>query len=201
MREWQQVHDELSHTAFALATQADDESLASLYHKIAFELGQWEQLDAERRNVGREAIAARAHVRMADAALDHVLHRLAGAASEHGEHYAKLFPEGHEEVIALGLDGELPAASVAMAVLDEDGTPAPLKAHAAHLRQALAVGHGALSARADAYAARGRLEARMEACIEDGEGLLRVARTTLAQLASARGRPERWVAAFFARSC
>jgi hypothetical protein len=199
MNEWTQMHDALAYAAFALATQADDESLATVYHKIASELGQWEQLEGERRRLAREAIAARAHVRMADAALDHVLHRLAAAAKEHGAIYARLFPEGHEEVIELGLDGELPAAAIAMTVLDEEGTPAPLKAHAAHLRQALAVGHGALSARADTYAARGRLEARMEACLEDGQGLLRATKSALEKIAKERRLPARWVDAFFAR--
>ena len=123
--EWEEAYEGLAFSAFALATQADDPQLAKLATEVRGLLGDWEHVEADRRRARAEAIAARAHVAVADAALDLALTRIAetilgetDGSREHGL-YQRFFPEPHERVIALGLDAELPIAAAAMAQLDD----------------------------------------------------------------------------------
>lgn len=203
---WDEAYEELAFTAFALATQADDPELARMAIEVRGVLADWEQIEADRRRLRGAAIAARAHARVADAALDLVLTKIAetilketGGSAEHAL-YRRFFPEPHERVIALGLDAELPIAGAAMAQLDEgEAVPAALAAHGAPLRACLAVGHAAIHGRAEAYAELGRLEARVEAWLETAEATLRNVHGDLTTLGDRRGLSYRWTASFFAR--
>ncbi|MCB9597410.1 MAG: hypothetical protein H6719_32090 [Sandaracinaceae bacterium] len=204
--EWEESYEELAFTAFALGTQADDPELAKLAQEIHGVLADWEHIERDRRQLRGLAIAARAHVRVADAALDLALSKIAetvlaetGGSRDH-DLYRRFFPEPHERVIALGLDAELPIAAAAMAQLDEgESVSDALKAHTTTLRQCLMLGNQSLGARADAYAGLGRLEARVEAWLETAECVLRNVHGDLTSLGDARGLSYRWTASFFAR--
>ena len=65
------------------------------------------------------------------------------------------------------------------------------------LRRCVTAGNQALTARADAYAALGRLEARAEAWLEDAGAFGRGLREELTALGTKRGLPGRWAACFF----
>ncbi len=202
---WENVYEELAFTAFALQTQADDAALARYFTQVQGVLADWERIEADRRQIRAAAIAARAHVKVADAALDLLIQRiaettLAESDGERGELYQRFFPEAHERVVALGLDGELPAASVVMAHLDEGReVPEALMAYVDPLRRCLALGNGALTGRADTYAALGRLQARVEAWLETADAVSRNVHTDLTKLSEERGLSYRWVASFFTR--
>ena len=206
---WEDAYEELAYTAFALGTQAGDAAIAPLFTEVRGVLADWERIELDRRSLRGVAIASRAHVRVADAALDVMLGKIAEAVLEEtgGDRsdalYTRFFPQPHEQVIALGLDGELPVAGVCMAQLDaakEEGGEAvsdAIAAHAEQLRACLTVGNQALSARADAYADLGRLEARVEAWLEGASAVARHVHHTLSELGEARGLGYRWTATFF----
>lgn len=203
---WEEAYEELAYTAFALRTQVDDPPIAKLHTEVVGVLGDWERIEADRRQLRGAAIAARANVRVADAALDLVLHKLAETILQEtdddpeAELYTRFFPEPHERVIALGLDAELPIASAAMAQLDEgEAVPEPLMAHVSPLRSCLTLGNAALAARADAYAGLGRLQARIEAWMETADATARNVHADLTALGDARGLSYRWTSSFFAR--
>lgn len=168
-------------------------------------LADWERIESDRRQIRAAAIASRAHVKVADAALDLLLQKVAEAIlaesdGERGELYQRFFPEAHERVVALGLDGELPAASVVMSQLDEGGeVPDVLTAYIEPLRRCLTLGNGALGQRADTYAALGRLQARVEAWLETAGAASRNVHVDLTALSAERGLGGRWAASFFTR--
>ncbi|MBX3275447.1 MAG: hypothetical protein KF729_34625 [Sandaracinaceae bacterium] len=204
--EWEEAYEGLAFSAFALATQADDPELGKLATEVRGLLGDWEQVEGDRRRARADAIAARAHVAVADAALDLALTRIAEAilaetsgSREHGL-YRRFFPEPHERVIALGLDAELPIAAAAMAQLDEgEAVPDALKAYVETLRRCLAMGNASLGARAECYANLGRLESRVEAWLETADATTRNVHGDLTRIADERGLPYHWVASFFSR--
>jgi hypothetical protein len=202
---WDDTYEDLAYTAFALATQADDPALGALYARVTGVLADWERIEADRRRLRGAAIAARAAVQVADAALDIELRRLAEAVlaecegDRASELYRRYFPEPHEHVIALGLDGELPAASVAMAQLDESKPSDALLAHVVPLRTCLALGNAALMQRAEAYAELGRMQARLEAWLEGAAATMRTVRRDLASLGETRKLGHHWSASFFAK--
>lgn len=204
--EWEESYEEIAFTAFALASQADDADLAKLARELGGVLADWERIETDRRRLRAAAIASRAHARVADAALDLALTKIAEAilAATDGktDHdlYQRFFPEPHERVIALGLDAELPIAAAAMAQLDEgEVVPEALRGYAETLRACLSIGNAALTARAEAYADLGRLEARVEAWLETAECTLRNVHGDLTLLGDRRGLSYRWTASFFAR--
>ncbi len=203
---WDEAYEDLAFTAFALGTQADDADLAKLFVEVRGVLADWEVIEADRRRLRGVAIAARAHIRVADAALDLVLSKLAETilketeGSTDHELYKRFFPEPHARVIALGLDSELPVASAAMAQLDEgEAVPESLRAYIATLRHCLGVGNAALTARAESYADLGRLQARVEAWLETADAVTRNVHGDLTALGEARGLSYRWTASFFSR--
>jgi len=203
---WDEAYEDLAFTAFALGTQADDAALNKLLVEVRGVLADWEFIEADRRRLRGAAISARAHVRVADAALDLVLGKLAEAllaesdGSKDAELYRRFFPEDHERVIALGLDSELPIAGLAMAQLDQgEAVPDSVKAFVPSMRQCLAVGNAALMARADAYADLGRLQARVEAWLETADAVTRNVHGDLTTLGEERGLAYRWTASFFSR--
>jgi len=203
---WDDAYENLAFTAFALGTQADDPDLAKLFVEVRGVLADWEFIEADRRRLRGAAISARAHIGVADSALDLVLSKLADAilsetdGSTDHELYQRFFPEPHARVINLGLDSELPVASAAMAQLDEgESVPDAVKAFIAPLRQCLTVGNAALTARAESFADLGRLQARVEAWLETADAVTRNVQGDLTALGHARGLSQRWTASFFAR--
>ena len=182
-----------------------DPELGDLFQDVRGVLAEWEAIEADRRRLRARAIEARAHVRVADAALDRTLNRLAAAILEEvdGDRedplYQRFFPEDHEHVVALGLDGELPAATLAMAQLDEGGDyPDPLVAFIASLRASLSAGNQALTARAEAYADLGRLQARVEGWLETAGAVRATVQNAIGAIAEERELGERFSASFFA---
>ena len=202
---WEDRYEELAFTAFALHTQIDDAALGKLFTEVQGVLADWERIEADRRRIRGAAIAARARVKVADSALDLILQKLAETLiaesdGQRGELYQRFFPEAHERVVALGLDGELPAASLVMAQLDEGGTvPDGLSIYIEPLRACLGLGNGALAQRADGYAELGRLAARVEAWLETADAVNRNVHADLTTLAEDRGLSARWVGSFFTR--
>lgn len=201
---WEDAYEELAFTAFALSTQADDAVVGRLLTEVRAVLGDWERIEADRMRLRGEAIASRAAVRVADAALDVTLGKLAEVILEEtgGDRedalYHRFFAQPHEHVIELGLDAELPTASAAMAQLDEgEAVPDALKALIDPLRRCLTIGNQALGAKADAYADLGRLEARVEAWFETASAVARSVHRELTQVGEERGLPYRWTASFF----
>jgi len=202
---WEDAYEQLSFTAFALSTQLGDAELADLFEDVRGVLADWEAIEADRRGARANAIAARAGVKVADAALDRTLTRFGEAILEitegdrDHELYDRFFPEDHERVVALGLEGELPGAMLAMAQLDEGGdVPDPLIAFIAPLRACLTAGNQALTGRAESYAALGRLQARIESWLETAGAVRANVENILEEIAEERGLDERFVASFFA---
>lgn len=201
---WEEVYEDLAFTAFALASQADDGAIARLFTQVQSVLADWVAIEADRRQLRGAAIAARAQVKVADAALDLALGKIAEAVlaetdgSRDHDLYQRFFPEPHERVIALGLDAELPSAGLVMAQLDEGDAPTSLTANADGLRLCLTVGNQALVARAETYAALGRLQARVEAWFETAFAVHENVQADLIDLGDERGLSERWAESFFA---
>jgi hypothetical protein len=201
---WSETYETLAFTAFALRTQADDPAIGPLHRRLQGVLADWEHIEAERRGVRAAALTAKAQCQVADAALDMILTRIAHAILTETDQdrqsalYTRFFPEPHEAVVELGLDGELPAASVVMAQLDEGGDmPETLTTHITPLRQTLTVAHGALGALAESYAHLGRLQARVEAWFEGADASIRFIHKRLHALGEERGLSYRWTASFF----
>ena len=93
---------------------------------------------------------------------------------------------------------ELPGASLVMALLDEGGeVPDPLVAFIGPMRACLTAGTQAITARADAYADLGRLQARTEAWLETAGAVRATVQNALEQIAEERGLSDRFSAGFF----
>jgi hypothetical protein len=189
----------------ALAALPGDADLAKLSGRVAGLLSDWEGIDAEGRRLEREVIRASAHVKVADATLDAALASFAadllahvGNDTSHAT-YASFFTEPHEEVIAMGLDSEVPEVTLIVHALDQQGesAPAKLRAHLEPLRAGLKLGNGALASRSDALADLGRHMARVEAWHETAAASLRSTHGALARLAQKRALPAAWADAFF----
>jgi len=112
--------------------------------------------------------------------------------------YKRFFPEPHEDVIAMGLDSEVPEVTLIVYTLEQNTeTPGALKGHLEPLRSSLRLGNGALAARSDALAELGRHQARVEAWNETASSTLKSLRKTLGRIAEARKLPSTWAEAFF----
>ncbi len=201
--DWLRRRGDLIFVGAALATQSDDPRIHRLLARIRAELEEWQAIETDGEDLRAMATAARARVSIADAALDHRLHRFATDLLETcdaaSDTYQKFFPEPHEEIIALGLACEIPMATLVLGRLaSKDHAAQTLRdAHADALRAALQLGHVALSDRAEAYAALGRHQARTEAWLTSCAAILRTTRDALAKLAEDRRLSPRWVDAFF----
>jgi len=197
--------DHVAFTVEALAALPGDADLAKLSGRVAGLLSDWEGIDAEGRRLEREVIRASAHVKVADATLDAALASFAadllahvGNDTSHAT-YTSFFTEPHEEVIAMGLDSEVPEVTLIVHALDQQGesAPAKLRAHLEPLRAGLKLGNGALASRSDALADLGRHMARVEAWHETAAASLRSTHGALARLAQKRALPAAWADAFF----
>ena len=197
--------DHVTFTVEALAAQPDDAELTALSDRLDSILRDWSRIDAAGRTLERAVIRASAHVKVADATLDAALAAFAADLvtlvdndTSH-ETYRRYFPEPHEDVIAMGLDSEVPEVTLIVHALDQQGDAAPekLRAHLGALRAGLKLGNGALASRSDALADLGRHMARVEAWHETAAATLRSTHGVLARTAQKRGLPAAWADAFF----
>lgn len=197
--------DHVAFTVEALAALPGDTDLAKLSSRVAGILSDWEGIDAEGRRLERAVIRASAHVKVADATLDAALAAFAGELLAHVGHdtahptYTAFFTEPHDDVIAMGLDSEVPEVTLIVHALDQQGeaAPAQLRAHLEPLRAGLKLGNGALASRSDALADLGRHLARVEAWHETAAATLRSTHGALARIAAKRGLPAGWADAYF----
>lgn len=199
------TYEQVASTVEALAAQPGDAELVKLSARAASLLNEYETIEADGRRLERAVIRASAHVRVADATLDAAIATFASdllaAVSQNvdAELYRRYFPEAHEDVIAMGLDSEVPEVTLIVHALDQnvEGTPEPLRRHLEPLRAGLKMGNGALAGRSDALADLGRHQARVEAWHETAASSLRSLRHTVARLAQKRALPPTWTDAFF----
>lgn len=196
--------DALVYTVEALAAHDGDAELQGLAKRLAPLIEDHESIEADGLALRRNVIRATARVRVADAALDAGIAAfakdlLALTGGSDDPRYAGYFVEGHDEVIAMGLDSEVPVVTVIVGKLDADPeAPPSLRAHLEPLRAALRHGNAALADRSDAYADIGRHEARRVAWCETAQSALRSARRMLVSRATNRGLAPTWVDTFFA---
>lgn len=197
--------DHVAFTVEALAAQPGDADLVKLSTRVGALLADWDAIDAEGRRLERAVVRASAHVKVADATLDAALTSFAAdlVATVGGDHdselYKRFFPEPHDDVIAMGLDSEVPEVTLIVHNLDRAGEDAPgkLRSHLEPLRAGLKLGNGALAARSDALADLGRHMARVEAWHETAAASLRSVHGALGRVAQKRGLPASWADAFF----
>lgn len=204
--DWELEFESLAFTVEALLAhpEPDDQELGRLAARTTAVLADWEEIDADGRGLGRNALHAAARVRAADIALDHALGVFAedvlqaAAGDRTSALYERFFPEPHEDLLEMGLDASLPVVMLGALALEQDSTlPEALRAHGATLKDAVALGNGALAERAESFADLGRHQARVEAWKETAAATHRNLRRTLGRLAAARGLPERWASGFF----
>lgn len=196
------AYESVAFTVEALAARPDDADLTRLADRVRGVLSDWESLDANRRTLRRAVLQASAQVHVADASLDASIAAFArDLLALHGkdsEQYKRFFPEAHEEIIAMGLESELPVVTLVLAQLDASTDVNPtLTAHTDALRSGLRLGNGALANRADAHAELGRHAAREQSWSETSLASLVSVRRALDKLATARGLGPSWVSAFF----
>ncbi|MCC7539554.1 MAG: hypothetical protein IT379_25235 [Deltaproteobacteria bacterium] len=201
--DWEVTFEGLAYLHEALAAFVDDEALHRLASRVATVLADGERIEHDRRLIWRSLVAAQAHVRLADAALDHQLSVFAHVVLEHvggkrdHELYRRVFPEPHEDIIDLGLDAEVPVVTLVLTVLEEDESiVAAVRDRRELLRRALQTANRALAERADAYANLGRHRARVEAWLETAACTSRVVGRELERLAKDRRLGTRWLQAF-----
>jgi hypothetical protein len=192
--------DALTFTVEALTARPEEAALTALGQRLAALLEDHAGIEADGRALRRAVLRATAQARVADAALDAGIAAFAKDLLALGGEavYAGYFVEGHDEVIALGLDTELPQVALIVAKLDADASaPSSLRAHLDSLRAGLRLGTSALANRGDAYADLGRHEARVVAWRETAASALRSARRTLVARATNLGLAPTWVDTFF----
>lgn len=194
--------DALLYTVEALAARGDDAELGSLARRLQPLVDDHDAIESDGRALRRAVIRATARAHVADAALDAGIAAFARdllALGDASQRYQGYFIDGHDDVIAMGLDSEVPVVTLIVAKLDADAdAPASLRAHLEPLRTALRAGNAALADRSDAYADAGRHEARRVAWAETVAAALRSARRALVGVATNRGYAPTWVDTFFA---
>lgn len=197
--------DNVAYTYEALAAVPGDAELSKLAARAGGLLRDWECIEADGDTLERAVIRATAHVRVADATLDAALTAFADdlvtLVDGNLSHalYEKFFPEPHEDVIAMGLDAEVPEVTLIVHALDAapDAVPGKLHGHVEPLRAALRAGNAALAQRADALADMGRHMARVEAWHETAASALQALEARVARIATARNLPVQWAEAYF----
>ena len=201
---WETAYESLAFTVDALGAYPADAELTKLAARVSAQLTDWEAIEADRRRLRRAVVTATARTRVADAQLDVAigafaadLLSLVGNDAEHGT-YRKYFTEPHEDIIAMGLDSELPMVTLILHALDgTSDAPDKLLNHRSPLRSALQLGNGALAARSDALADLGRHSARIDAWRESADTTLHSLRRALARVAEERKHPGGWIDSFF----
>lgn len=196
---WEATWAALTQAAFALDAVSDDEAIAPLLRRVQASLREWNDIEAQRLRLRTAALGVTARIRVADAALDHRIESLGNLVIDShggrdGARYKSLFPEAHEGIVALGLDSEVPAATLVLSELERaQDLPANLQAEIEPLRTALQVSNRALIERAEVYGSLGLLQARVEAWLDSAEVLHDHVLSELGAIAKQRGLPLRWV--------
>ena len=196
---WEFTWATLTQSAYALEAVSDDESIAPLLRRVKAALREWGDIESNRLRLRAGALAVAARIRVADAALDHRIETLAHTVinahgGEDGPRYKSLFPEHHENIVALGLDAEVPAVTLVLNELERSkDLPADLATEIEPLRTALQVSNRALVERGEVYSSLGALQARIEAWLESASVLHDHVMSELGALAKHRGLPLRWV--------
>ena len=197
------LYDTLFITAAALRAHPEEPELIRLAAWLGGMLTDWEGILSASWSLKKRALESAAHLRVADALLDHALAAFAGAVLDevHGDTshqlYRRFFPEPHQDVIDLGLDAEIPVAAHIVVALDQDKTlAAPLRDQRGAVAAAVALGNRAMAARADALADLGRHQARTEAWAESAGSMHRSVARTLHHIAETRKLSSRWVRSF-----
>jgi hypothetical protein len=196
---WEATWAALAQAAFALDAVSDDEAIAPLIRRVNASLREWNDIESQRLRLRTAALNVTARVRVADAALDHRIESLASVViashgGRDGARYKALFPEPHEDIVALGLDAEVPAATLVLAELEKSKDLAEnLQAEIDPLRTALQVSNRALIDRGEVYSSLGALQARVEAWLDSASILHDHVLGELGTIAKNRGLPLRWV--------
>ncbi|MDP3278473.1 MAG: hypothetical protein Q8Q09_25005 [Deltaproteobacteria bacterium] len=199
---WERAWESLARSTCAFDMVREDPAMAPLGAQVRSAFIEWSAVESERVQLRANLASISSRGRVADAALDYRVARLATAVIEKhggrdGEIYRAMFPLAHESVIALGLDAELPAVALALSCLEKYREQAPeLLEHVAPLRTAMQAGTSALADRAEVYGALGRLQARIESWLESESSLEIHVRSALTELAAQRGMDARWIEAF-----
>jgi hypothetical protein len=190
--------------ALALVGEDNDKAVGSLVPQVESLLSRWEVLDTERRARRRAIGKAHALVRRRDLAADTTvtdLHHDTMAQVKQDRAaplFTRLFPDSLSVVVRMALESELPVLRVLALKLAEDETPTALKkAHEKPLAEAIEKGAAALRNREEAFAAAGRVSARIASWREDVNAALLGIEGALQQIASARKLGPAWVDTFF----
>src|SRR5262245_35775541 len=125
-RDWAALYEKLALTQAALMTHPEDAELGRLATWLGGMVEGWESIEAAGWALKKRALATAAHVRVADAMLDHALAAFAASLLNRLQNdttqplYKRFFPEPHEDVIDLGLDAEVPVAAHIVMALEQD---------------------------------------------------------------------------------
>lgn len=196
---WDAAWAALTRSAFALDSVSDDPVIQPLARRVSAALHEWSEIESRRLQLRTATLAIAARIRVADAALDHRIESLANVViashgGRDGARYKSLFPEPHEGIVALGLDAEVPAATLVLSELERtQNLPADLAEELEPLRTALQVSNRALVERGEVYASLGSLQARVEAWLDSARVLREHVESELGVIAKNRGLPSRWI--------
>lgn len=203
---WDDGHGSVAYTADALALAGEDgdKATGALAHAAEKLLVRWEALDTDRRARRRAVGKSHALVRRRDIQADTAATDLHNDTLAHVKQdrsaalFIRLFPSTLSVVVRLSLESELPVLRTLAHKLAEDETPAALKkAHTKPLAEAIDKGEIAIRAREEAFAAAGRVSAKIASWREDANAVLLGIEGALKQIAAERKLGTEWVDTFF----
>ena len=203
---WDDGHDKVAYIAdaVALAGGDGDKSTGALAPQVEKLLARWEVLDVERRAKRRAVGKAHALVRRRDLDADTTvtdLHNDTMAQVKQDRAaplFMRLFPDSLSVVVRMALESELPVLRVLAHKLAEEETPGALKkAHTKPLAEAIEKGDAAIRGREEAFAAAGRVTAKIASWREDVNAVLLGVEGALKQIAAERKLGQAWVDTFF----
>ena len=203
---WDDSHGAVAYLADALALAGEDadKAVGALAPQVENLLSRWEVLDIDRRARRRAVGRAHALVRRRDLAADTTvtdLHNDTMAQVKQDRAaplFIRLFPDSLSVVVRMALESELPVLRVLALKLAEDETPEALKkAHTKPLTEAIEKGDAALRNREEAFAASGRVSAKIASWREDVNAALLGIEGALKLIASERKLGPAWVDTFF----
>lgn len=203
---WDDGHGAVAYTADALALAGEDgdKAVGALAHAAEKLLARWEALDTDRRARRRAVGKSHALVRRRDVQADSVATDLHNDTLGHVKQdrsaalFIRLFPATLSVVVRLSLESELPVLRALAHKLAEDETPAALKkAHTKPLAEAIDRGESAIRGREEAFAAAGRVSAKIASWREDANAVLLGIEGALKQIAAERKLGTEWVDTFF----
>lgn len=201
---WEQAYESVAFTVDALSTHPTDHDLVRLAGRVASLLTDWEAIHADGRRLRRAVVFSTARARVADATLDGAIGAFAADLlaivnnDTTSDLYKRFFTEPHEDIIAMGLDSEVPIVTLIVSALGQNTeTPDALKKHHVALLDGLRLGNSALASRSDALADLGRHTARVESWYDSARSTLNSVGRALSRLASDRKLSPSWADSFF----